>query len=504
MSEIQLDFQSQRPYSTKGILIVLGEDEAPPLYSDTLDIANAKKRTDFIEEVVQRCEGIKAEELEQAVLEKIARIMADKRQADEKTACDSGPDPLENTPAEVKTAAMDMLKSETLFERISADIAGIGVAGEENLALMLYVVMTSRLLDKPLSAIVQGASASGKSYIIETAARLMPSEAQLQAHDFSDQALYYLEHGSLVHKVVVSGERVHEHRSRDGYAEDNTKAFREMVASGELRKAVTIKGSDGKPKTAVIHQPGPIAYLESTTAANIHDEDSTRLLPLVTDESATQTGIIIEAQRREAKGQTVSQDRRQEIIERHHTLQRLLRPLAVRIPFIDSISLPATNIATRRTYQQFAYTMNSIAFLRQHQKEVKTDEMTGQEYIEADEIDYAISYGLMSTVLARKYSPMNQQSRDLLRIVSERADEPFTQKDCELWTGLSNTTVRRRLAPLVSAGVAAADTQTKPYKYRIANPDLAQAPDLNLPTPEDIAERVAIMSEESQEVVADE
>jgi len=497
MSDVRLDFQSDKPCSTKGILIIFGGNDDEPLYSDTLDIANDKKRTEFIKKVVQTCKGIPAEKLEQAVLKKVAEIMSEKRRTGENSEDEQKTDPLETTPQEIKDAALEMLKSENIFEQISADIAAVGVAGEKQLSVMLYVIMTSRLLDKPLSAIVQGASASGKSYIIETVAKLMPPEAIVQAHDFSDQALYYLPSGSLKHRVIISGERVNEHRSKDGYAEDNTKAFREMVASGVLRKAVTVTGKGRKPKTEMIEQPGPISYLESSTAANIHDEDSTRLLPLVTDESANQTKRIIEAQRRDAKGQTISKARLQKIIQRNHTLQRLLRPLTVRIPYIDSISLPETNIATRRTYQQFRFAINSVAFLRQYQKQTRRDETTGQEYIEADEIDYEIVYGLMNTVLARTYSPLNQQSRDLLQKVLEHTDTntDFTQKDCEQWCGLSNTTVRRRLSPLASAGIISVDKDSKPYQYKITNPELAEVADLDLPTPDDIAERIAIMSE---------
>jgi len=497
MSDVKLNFQSDKPCSTKGTLILFGGNDDEPLYSDTLDIANSKKRKDFVKEVVQVCEGIPSEKLEQAILKKIAEIMKEKRRAGENTEDEQKIDPLEITPQEIKDAALEVLKSKNLFEQISVDIGDVGIAGEEQLRIMLYVIMTSRLLDKPLSAIVQGASASGKSYIIETVAKLMPPEAVVQAHDFSDQALYYLPNGSLIHKVVISGERVNEHRSKDGYAEDNTKAFREMVASGVLRKAVTVTGKGKKPKTEMIEQPGPISYLESSTAANIHDEDSTRLLPLVTDESANQTRRIIEAQRREAKGQKTSETKQQEIIQRHHTLQRLLKPLTVRITYIDSISLPETNIATRRTYQQFRFAINSVAFLRQYQKQIQHDETTGQEYIEADEIDYEIVYRLMNTVLARTYSPLNQQSRDLLQKVLEHTDTntDFTQKDCEQWCGLSNTTVRRRLSPLASAGIISVDKDSKPYRYKITNPELAEVADLDLPTPEDIAERIAIMSE---------
>jgi energy-coupling factor transporter ATP-binding protein EcfA2 len=507
--ELELEFQPNKPYCTKGTLIVFDSNEKP-LYSDTLDIASAKKRKGFVKEVTTICQAVSQEQLELRILEEIARIAAERRKASEKAVDEQQVDPLESTSQEVKDAALELLKSDSLFEQISADIRDIGVAGEEELALMIYIVMTSRLLDKPLSAIVLGASASGKSYIIETVAKLMPPEGVVQAHDFSDQALYYLPSGSLRHKVVVSGERVQEHRGSDGHAEDNSKAFREMVAGGELRKAVTVKGPDGKPKTALIYQPGPIAYLESSTAANIHDEDSTRLLPLATDESATQTKRIVEAQRQEAKGQAISKSKRQRIVERHHAMQRLLKACAVRIPYSDSILLPEAKIVTRRANEQFFSAIRSVALLRQYQK---PNEQVEQHCIDADEIDYEIVYRVIKGVLTRKYSPLNQQSRDLLQTVLEqtgaKADSgatehtDFTQQECENWSGTSNTTVRRRLKPLLSAGIVAVDDTHKPYRYKVVNPQLAEGADLNLPTPEDISERIAIMLEQSSGILAD-
>jgi hypothetical protein len=38
------------------------------------------------------------------------------------------------------------------------------------------------------------------------------------------------------------------------------------------------------------------------------------------------------------------------------------------------------------------------------------------------------------------------------------------------------------------------DTTGKPYQYEVVNADLAKAIDLNLPTAEEIAERIAMMS----------
>jgi hypothetical protein len=148
--------------------------------------------------------------------------------------------------------------------------------------------------------------------------------------------------------------------------------------------------------------------------------------------------------------------------------------------------------------------MKAVALLRQYQKDVKHD-TDGAGYIEADENDYKITYRLMKKVLARTYSPLNQKSKDLLEILLDRTKpEPnsavdayrmFTNQDCQHWVGLSEATVRRRLGTLVWTGIVSVDKASKPYKYRVEKPELAESVDVGLPDPEDIAERIAIMSE---------
>jgi hypothetical protein len=71
----------------------------------------------------------------------------------------------------------------------------------------------------------------------------------------------------------------------------------------------------------------------------------------------------------------------------------------------------------------------------------------------------------------------------------------FTNQDCQLWVGISEATVRRRLGTLVWVGIISVDKTSKPYKYKVEKPELAESIDVGLPEPEDIAERIAIMSE---------
>ncbi|MEN6307975.1 MAG: hypothetical protein ABFD91_09495 [Anaerohalosphaeraceae bacterium] len=451
---------------------------------DSFNLDTRKSRVGFLDSVSKKT-GIDIEELDRVFLDHIDRLKT-------VTQPESVSNPLDNCPAHIREQAMDMLKSPELFDIINRDIEAVGIAGEKDLCRQLYIIMTSRILNKPLSGIVFGASASGKTYMIETVSKLMPQESVLQAHDITDEALYYLEPGALEHRIVIAGERIEDKNNKRGKAEDNTKALREMLASGNLSKLVTTKNKDGKPVADYIKQTGPIVYLESTTSTGIHDEDATRLLPLVTDESSQQTKIILNAMCDKAMGQTGSDKLKESIILKHQTAQRVLKSVRVIIPYVHSLNLPYEVVSTRRAFDQLLSMIKAVAILRQYQKEV-IDE-NGLLTIRADDRDYEIVYPLIMRIFARTYSPMNEKSRDLLRVIMDRnTSERFTVQDLTGWAGISDASTRRRLRELIERGIIAEHGESKPYTYSVQNPDLAQTANINLPTPDDIRERLAIM-----------
>ena len=45
------------------------------------------------------------------------------------------------------------------------------------------------------------------------------------------------------------------------------------------------------------------------------------------------------------------------------------------------------------------------------------------------------------------------------------------------------------------AGIITVNKESKPCRYKVEHPELADVADLSLPLPEDIAERIAIMTE---------
>ena len=185
-----------------------------------------------------------------------------------------------------------------------AGIEAVGVAGEHLLALTIYLTGTSRLLEQPLAVIVQGPSASGKSYVIERVARRFPAEAVLIATDITPNALYDLSPGELEHRFVVAGERSRHHN------DETTKALREMISAGQLLKVLTVSDPEG-PRAVTVQQQGPIAYAESTTAPDVFEEDANRCLVLQPDERPEQTRRILAASGRHLAGQSSAELREQ-------------------------------------------------------------------------------------------------------------------------------------------------------------------------------------------------
>lgn len=304
---------------------------------------------------------------------------------------------LDAMPESAHEDADRMLSAPNLIDLVLADIAALGVVGEELLAATAYLIGTSRLDDKPLAGIVQGQTSTGKSFVPMTTGRFFPDEAVLNATDITANALFYMQPGTLMHRWIIAGERP---RNEDDERADATRALREMIASGELSKMVTVKAPDGKGfLTQHIRQPGPIAFIESTTAARIFDEDANRCLLLGTDELEEQTARIVREQARRGSG-IVSIDTGP-IITRHHALQRMLQRVKVVIPFAELIAdaMPTKRQEARRAMPHVLSMIRAVAIL--HQRQRAKGELHHGDPIKATLTDYVIARRLLVDPMGR-------------------------------------------------------------------------------------------------------
>jgi len=553
IGDLALTFQPGGGKSPKwGVLSVSRDGQK--LKSHTFNLANENSRIAFIDGLLKDHPEI-APESRVDLLGALLNFDAANWTAVETIPTEDKPAefiPFEGVTGEELHAAMDMLESDNLVEQLERDFKALGITGESKLTITIYLIMVSRLLKKPIAAIVMALSSTGKSFVLETIAKTMPPEAIVLAHEMSDKVLYYMDPGSLIHRVVVAGERVHSQKGADGQAEDASKAWREMAASGFLTKVVTTKDGKGKLVARKIRQEGPVAFLESTTASQLFEEDSTRMLKLTMDESAEQTENIMDGQGDEGLLMTPSEQEINKIIRRHHIMQRLLQycdvggdnlphqplpPPRIRIPFIKKITLPSNVISSRRMYSLLISFIRAVALLRRFHSSKKQVASAGQKpqsdgdrIIEADLEDYRIAYDLIQPVISEMYAPLPAKVLELLEIIKENSGTPnesitlgdgrktkpassviwneFTVSDCEKWGSLSERTLYRRIWPAVSARVLSVNKAAQPYKFRLIYPDLASAAKLKvaigLPTPEELVAALSSAELDPAEVISNE
>ncbi len=308
----------------------------------------------------------------------------------------TGPDPAEvlaAMPARARQEGRALLVDPDLMARVVEDATLLGVAGESELVRALYLVGTSRLLERPAAARIFGPTASGKSYVLEKTARLFPPESLVAATAMTPQALYHMRPGALVHKFVVAGERS---RGPADEVAEATKALREMISSGRLSKLMPVK-EKGEIVTAMIEQEGPIAFVESTSLTQIFDEDENRCLPLATDETPSQTRRIIDKLARQYVQPVPATDVRR-AIDRHHALQRSLDVVPVIVPFAQRLGelFAGERVEARRAFPMLLRVIEASALLHQAQRS-----RDGNGMLIATQADYRLTRRLLVGPVAR-------------------------------------------------------------------------------------------------------
>lgn len=171
-------------------------------------------------------------------------------------------------------------------------VEAAGLRGESRAAKLCYLVVTTRLLDRPVSLALKGPSAAGKSYLLETVLGFFPKSAYHALSAMSDRALAY-DREPLRHRMLILYE------AAGLGSELATYLVRSLLSEGRVRYTTVEKTKAGlQPRT--IEREGPTGLITTTTAVRLHPENETRLLSLTIADSAAQTKAVLLAQARAA------------------------------------------------------------------------------------------------------------------------------------------------------------------------------------------------------------
>jgi len=439
---------------------------------DTLDLYAAKQRAHYIAQASPEL-GVD-ERILKADLGRV--LLALEQLQDETIAKTLTAEPQPQMDEADAKAAMALLKSPELIERILADYAACGLVGEETNKLVGYLAAVSRKLDKPLGVVIQSSSAAGKSSLMDAVLAFVPDEEKVKYSAMTGQSLFYMGETNLKHKALAIVEE--EGASRASYA------LKLLQSEGELTIAST--GKDPQSGNLITQQyrvEGPVALLFTTTARDLDEELMNRCLVLAVDEGREQTRAIHERQRarRTLDGMLANRDKK-DLITLHQNAQRLLKPLDVLNPFAQLLTFPDQTTRLRRDHEKYLTLIDTIAFVHQHQRAVKTANRGEQriEYIEATLADIALANRIAHDVLGRSLDELPPQTRRLLTLVDQyvrsecarmklkRCDIRFSRRALREAIAWGDTQLKLHLARLVELEYLVAHrTKTGGFDYEL-------------------------------------
>ena len=446
----------ERNVSLEALKINLLVRRGEAFHVDSLDLLSARGRSSFAAEAAAEIdmapEAVKRD-LGQILLK--LEAMQEERALAAKVEA-SGPAAPILTP-ERETAALALLRSPGLLDQIAADVAASGVVGEAANALVAYLAVISRKLEKPLAVLIQSTSAAGKSALMDAVLALAPPEETVAYSAMTGQSLFYLGQGDLKHKALAIAEE-------EG-ARHASYALKLLQSQGTLTIASTGKDpASGKLVTQTYTVEGPVALMMTTTAIDLDEELKNRCLVLTIDESREQTRAIHERQRFEEtlEGLAAGEDRAA-IIALHQDAQRLLRPLKVVNPFAEQLTFLDDKTRTRRDHRKYLGLIRAIALLHQHQRPIRQLVRPGREvvdYVEATIDDIAAANHLAHAVLGVTLDELPPQTRRLLTLVRQMVEaraqaagiKPqevrFTRREVREATGWGDTQAKVHLGRL--------------------------------------------------------
>ena len=464
LESLRITLSIEKLTKTKAVLNILRQ---------SIDLYNDNQ----VEKLVRKC----AERLEigtsviRKTLQELTRELENYRfLLTEKQSENQKPYSKQLTPTEEKEA-IKFLKSKNLLEKTNELIGKSGVIGEIDNRLLMYLIFTSRKTNNPLHCISLGGSGVGKTHLQSKVAELIPEEDKVEITVLSANAFYYFNRTELQHKLIVI-------EDLDG-AESVLYPLRELQSKKRITKTVVHKDRKGNTKTIHLTVEGPVSVAGCTTQESIYEDNSNRSFLLYIDESVAQDNRIMQYQRRASAGKLNKQGQI-DAVQLLQNIQRCLKTVTVINPYAEYLELPSSVFKPRRTNSHYLQFIEAITFYKQHQRERKYNEQTGEEYIETTIEDIQEANELITEVLLRKSDTITGACRNhlesLKNYLKQNNQSTFTNSEIRKSLRIKESTLRNYHKQLLAedyirrikkAKLAPAKAGDKSYCFEILDID---------------------------------
>lgn len=329
----------------------------------------------------------------------------------------------------------DLANQTNILAVFAAELRRRGVVGEEKTVKLLYLVLVSRLLPRPVSAAIKGPSSAGKSFLAEQVLKFYPTSSYYALSAMSERALAYSEE-PLKHRFLV----IYEAAGLQG--DIASYLVRSLLSEGRLAYETVEKTKDGlKPR--LMEREGPTGLLVTTTSIYLHPENETRLLSIPVTDTPEQTSAVLASLAEQASRGD---------LKVWHALQTWLSGAEHRvlIPYAKRLAglIPPVSVRLRRDFGAVLALIRAHAILHQACRERADNGSIISSYD-----DYAAVRALVADLIAEGVgSSVSATVRDTVQAVKDLRVDGASVAQIAKHLRIDKSAASRRVRTAVDAG----------------------------------------------------
>ncbi len=368
---------------------------------------------------------------------------------------------------EEERAARKYLADKNLITNLQQDLQQIGILGEEENALTLFLSMASHKSETPFSVLCLAKCGIGKSYLLQKLSACMPRGSYSFHTQISDNALYYFDSRQIDGKALFIEDLE--------WTNEMLTPLSTLQTHGKLIKTRATKDKDGMLHSTTFEVAGKLCLIACAYSDKNYEQLSLPFLCLHLNHSHAQDISIMEYQKK-CKAGLINQS---DIAATQRRLQCVIASLkgtSIINPFAPLINLPEDLPHPRKTLLLLLNFIDTITYFNQYQRETITDTTTGEILIKTHPQDIELAFSLLKTSLFRRADELSTNARGFynwLRTFLKNANTTqFTALDIRKAKRIHPRTLNRYLQELTLfqyIQVTGGNKYREGYQYKITN-----------------------------------
>lgn len=339
--------------------------------------------------------------------------------------------------------ALNYLSDKYLIKTLKDDFKHIGILGEDENALILFLAMASHRFSNPFSVLCLAKSGIGKSYLLQKLSSCMPQNAYSFHTQISDNALYYFDSHQIDGKVLFIEDLE--------FTQQMLTPLATLQTQGKLLKTRATKNKDGLLHSTTFEVSAKLCLIGCAYSEKNYENLSLPFLCLYLNHSQTQDIEIMNYQK-QCKAGLIDHSSILNIQRRLQCLIASLEPVNVVNPFAPLIELPEELPHPRKTLLLLLDFIDVVTFFFQHQREKVINEQTGEILIKTAPEDIELAFSLLKNSLLRKADELSTPARGfynwLTKFLYEAKTKQFTALDIRKAKQIHPRTLNRYLQEL--------------------------------------------------------